>query len=74
MVEMDHRVGEILAYIDELGVRDNTIVIFASDNGPEFREPYRGTAGPWRGTYHTAVEGSIRVPYIIRWPGRVRKI
>jgi arylsulfatase len=73
MVEMDHRVGEILAYIDELGVRDNTVVRFASDNGPEFREPYRGTAGPWRGTYSTAMEGSLRVPFIIRWPGRVKE-
>lgn len=71
MMEMDHRVGEILACIDELELRDNTVVIFASDNGPEFREPYRGTAGPWSGTYHTAMEGSLRVPFIIRWPGKV---
>ncbi|KAH7304702.1 alkaline-phosphatase-like protein [Stachybotrys elegans] len=71
MVEMDYRVGEILDHIDELGIRDNTIVIFASDNGPEFRPPYRGTAGPWTGTYHTAMEGSLRVPFIIRWPGKV---
>ncbi|KAJ2967720.1 hypothetical protein NQ176_g9526 [Zarea fungicola] len=71
MVEMDHRVGEILDHIDSLQLRENTIVIFASDNGPEFREPYRGTAGPWSGTYHTAMEGSLRVPFIIRWPGKV---
>ncbi|GJD03086.1 sulfatase [Colletotrichum higginsianum] len=71
MAEMDHRVGEILDHVDDLGIRENTIVIFASDNGPEFREPYRGTAGPWSGTYHTAMEGSLRVPFIIRWPGRV---
>lgn len=71
MVEMDHRVGEIIDYVDELGIRDNTVFIFASDNGPEFREPYRGTAGPWTGTYHTAMEGSLRVPFIIRWPGHV---
>ncbi|KAF5557376.1 arylsulfatase A [Fusarium phyllophilum] len=37
----------------------------------EFRPPYRGTAGPWSGTYHTAMEGSLRVPFIIRWPGNV---
>ena len=71
MAEMDHRVGDMLDHIDQLGVRDNTVVIFASDNGPEFRPPYRGTAGPWVGTYHTSMEGSLRVPFIIRWPGKV---
>lgn len=71
MAEMDYRVGQILDHIDDLGVRENTVVIFASDNGPEFRPPYRGTAGPWTGTYHTAMEGSLRVPFIIRWPGKV---
>lgn len=71
MAEMDHRVGQLIDHIDALGVRENTVLIFASDNGPEFREPYRGTAGPWSGTYHTAMEGSLRVPFIIRWPGIV---
>lgn len=71
MAEMDYRVGQILDHVDSLGIRNNTIVIFASDNGPEFRPPYRGTAGPWSGTYHTAMEGSLRVPFIIRWPGKV---
>lgn len=71
MVEMDFRVGQILDHIDALGLRDNTVLLFASDNGPEFRPPYRGTAGPWMGTYHTAMEGSLRVPCIVRWPGHV---
>jgi arylsulfatase len=71
MAEMDHRVGQLIDHLDELGVRENTVFIFASDNGPEFRPPYRGTAGPWSGTYHTAMEGSLRVPFIIRWPGKV---
>ncbi|KXH65181.1 arylsulfatase A [Colletotrichum salicis] len=71
MAEMDYRVGELLDHIDFRGIRENTVVIFASDNGPEFREPYRGRAGPWSGTYHTAMEGSLRVPFIIRWPGHV---
>jgi arylsulfatase len=72
MIEMDHRVGQIEAAIAELGIAENTILIFCSDNGPEFRRPYRGTAGPWSGTYHTAMEGSLRVPFIIRWPGKVQ--
>ncbi|HUG58997.1 MAG TPA: sulfatase-like hydrolase/transferase, partial [Candidimonas sp.] len=72
MVEMDHRVGQITAALKEMGIEDNTVLIFCSDNGPEFRRPYRGTAGPWSGTYHTAMEGSLRVPFIIRWPGKVQ--
>lgn len=71
MVELDHRVGQIVEAVDQLGIRDETVFIFCSDNGPEFRRPYRGTAGPWRGTYHTAMEGSLRVPFILRWPGKV---
>lgn len=71
LVELDHRVGQLLDVVDELGIANETIFIFASDNGPEFRNPWRGTAGFWRGTYHTAMEGSLRVPCIMRWPGRV---
>ncbi len=71
MMEMDHRVGQLLDAVDELGIREETLFIFASDNGPEFRRPWRGTAGPWTGTYHTAMEGGLRVPLIVRWPGQV---
>ncbi|VTU32038.1 arylsulfatase [Variovorax sp. PBL-E5] len=71
MVEMDHRVGQVVDEIDRLGLADDTLFIFCSDNGPEFRPPYRGTAGPWRGTYHTAMEGSLRVPFIARWPQKI---
>ena len=72
MMEMDHRVGQLLDAVDALGIADDTLFIFASDNGPEFRRPWRGTAGPWTGTYHTAMEGGLRVPLIVRWPGQVR--
>jgi arylsulfatase len=71
MVEMDHRTGEIADEVAALGLRESTVFIFVSDNGPEFRRPWRGTAGPWSGTYHTSMEGAMRVPFIIRWPGRV---
>jgi arylsulfatase A-like enzyme len=71
MVEMDHRVGQIVQALDDMDLADDTLLIFCSDNGPEFRAPYRGTAGPWSGTYHTAMEGSLRVPFMIRWPGRI---
>jgi len=71
MMEMDHRVGQVMDEVDRLGIAEDTVFIFCSDNGPEFREPWRGTAGPWSGTYHTAMEGSLRVPFIMRWPGHV---
>jgi len=61
----------MLDAVDRLGIRDNTIVIFASDNGPEFIKPWDGWAGPWRGQYFTAWEGGIRVPFLIRWPGKI---
>lgn len=71
LAEMDYRVGQLLDELDALELAENTVVIFASDNGPEFRRPWRGTAGPWTGTYHTSMEGALRAPFMIRWPGRV---
>jgi arylsulfatase len=71
LTEMDYNVGRMLDAVDRLGIRDNTVVIFASDNGPEFTRPWDGWAGPWRGQYFTAWEGGIRVPFMIRWPNRV---
>jgi arylsulfatase len=68
---MDSNVGQILDAVDHDGIRDNTIVIFTSDNGPEFIRPWDGWAGPWRGQYFTALEGGIRVPFMIRWPGKI---
>jgi arylsulfatase len=70
LLEMDTHVGEILDAIDELGIRDDTLVIFTSDNGPEAIWPWQGSAGPWSGYYFTHMEGSLRVPFICRWLGR----
>jgi arylsulfatase len=71
LAEMDAHVGEILDAIDALRIRDTTIVVFTSDNGPEATYPWQGSSGPWRGYYFTHMEGSLRVPFIIRWPGRI---
>jgi arylsulfatase A-like enzyme len=71
LAEMDYRNGQILDAIKQAGIEDHTLVIFASDNGPEATNPWQGDAGPWRGTYFTATEASLRSPFIIRWPGKV---
>jgi arylsulfatase len=70
-VEERALIMELLDVIKELGVEQNTVVVFSSDNGPEFRRPWRGTAGFWSGTYHTAMEGSLRAPFIVQWPGKI---
>lgn len=71
LAEMDHHVGEIADAIKDLGLAKDTVFIFTSDNGPEELVSARGWAGPWSGSYFTAMEGSLRVPFIVRWPGRV---
>jgi arylsulfatase A-like enzyme len=72
--EMDYRVGQVLDAVKEAGVDDNTIVILSSDNAGGGAIPQIGGAmnGPWRGDFvNTPFEGSMRVPAIIRWPGKV---
>lgn len=71
LVENDTRVGRIIDRLDELGIPDETIVIYTSDNGAEDVLPWRGWSGPWGGSYFTAMEGCLRVPFIVRWPGRI---
>ena len=71
LTEIDAHVGQLLDAVDKLVIRDNTIFVFTSDNGPEFSTGYEGSSGPWHGTYFTNWEGSLRVPFIIRWPGKV---
>ena len=71
LAEMDYRAGQILDAIDDLGIRENTIVVWCSENGPEEGPSFFGTAGYWRGHYFTTLEGSLRAPFLIRWPGRI---
>jgi arylsulfatase A-like enzyme len=71
MTEHDAMVGRLLAKLDELGVTDNTIVIYTTDNGAEkFTWPDGGTS-PFRGEKATTWEGGIRVPFMISWPDRI---
>src|SRR5262249_2504892 len=71
MADVDYNTGLILDAIKRLGIERNTIVIWCTDNGAEMRRPWRGSAGPWNGFYNTVMEGGIRTPCIIRWPGRI---
>ena len=71
MAEVDHNVGLVLDALDKLGVSRNTIVMFCTDNGAEQRRPWRGSSGPWSGFYNTVMEGGVRTPCLIRWPGRI---
>jgi arylsulfatase A len=77
--EMDYIVGELLKKLDDLGVADNTIVMFASDNGPEvptvidMRKTYgHDGSRPWRGVKRDQWEGGHRTPFIVKWPGKVK--
>jgi arylsulfatase len=82
LTQIDSYTGELLDTLDELDVTDNTIFIFTADNGPEAtgyestsittETPINGSPGPWRSTLFTSYEGALRVPFAIRWPGKIK--
>ncbi|HPQ59751.1 MAG TPA: arylsulfatase, partial [Flavobacteriales bacterium] len=71
IMQLDADFGRLLDLLEEAGVAENTIVVFSGDNGPEYMEPWRGDAGRFVGSYFTGMEGSLRTPCIIRYPGVV---
>ncbi len=71
MIEHDMHVGQLLDYLDELGIADNTIVFYSTDNGPHFNTwPDAGTT-PFRSEKNSNWEGAYRVPAFIKWPGKI---
>jgi arylsulfatase len=76
VTRMDKDVGRIMALLKEFDLDENTLVIFTSDNGPTYAggadSDFFESAGPLRGLKGSVYEGGIRVPYIARWPGRIK--
>ena len=82
LTQVDSYVGELLDTIDQLGIAEETIFIFTADNGPEslsegetsmtVETAVHGSSGPWRSTLFTGYEGALRVPFAIRWPGKIK--
>lgn len=70
MIDHDRNVGELLDYLDELGITDNTIVVYTTDNGPHLNQWPDAAMTPFRGEKNTNWEGGYRVPMLARWPGK----
>jgi len=72
MVEHDGHVGKLLKALDDLGIADNTIVLYTTDNGPHANTWPDGATTPFRSEKDTNWEGAFRVPCVIRWPGKIK--
>jgi arylsulfatase len=72
MVEHDMHIGEFLTLLDELGIADNTIVFYSTDNGPHMNTWPDAAMTPFRGEKNTNWEGGWRVPAMVRWPGKIK--
>lgn len=72
MIDHDKNVGAILDTIDKLGIGDNTIVIYGTDNGPHMNTWPDGAMTPFRNEKNSGWEGAFRVPFMVRWPGHIK--
>lgn len=71
LIEHDAQVGRLLDDMQAMGVLDNTIVVYSTDNGPEHSAKLHGGTTPFRGEKMTTYEGGVRVPMMVRWPGKI---
>ncbi len=74
---VDNQVGALISYIDELGLKEETLIVFASDNGPYWKEKYikaygHKAAGNLKGMKGDIYDGGHRIPFIVRWPGKIK--
>jgi arylsulfatase A-like enzyme len=72
MIEHDNTVGKLVKALDDLGIANNTILIYTTDNGPHMNSWPDGAMTPFRSEKNTNWEGAFRVPCMIRWPGRIQ--
>ena len=71
MLEHDGHIGQFLKQLDDLGIADNTIVFYSTDNGPHYNTWPDAASTPFRGEKNTNWEGGWRVPSMVRWPGKI---
>ncbi|WP_129777942.1 arylsulfatase [Peristeroidobacter soli] len=72
MIDHDRHVGQLLDLLDELGIAENTFVMYSTDNGPHMNSWPDGAMTPFRSEKNTNWEGAFRVPLLVRWPGRIK--
>jgi arylsulfatase len=71
MIDHDKNVGELLTLLDELGIADDTFVMYSTDNGPHMNSWPDGAMTPYRSEKNTNWEGAFRIPLLVRWPGKI---
>jgi arylsulfatase len=72
MIDHDKNVGTVLKKLDDLGIADNTIVLYSTDNGPHMNTWPDAGMTPFRGEKNSNWEGTYRVPTMVRWPGKIK--
>jgi arylsulfatase len=72
MVDHDKNVGTVLDILDELGLAEDTLVVYSTDNGPHMNTWPDGAMTPFRSEKNTNWEGAFRIPELVRWPGKIK--